>query len=64
MRWNGHYYSAPFDERRTASDCKNVKASVINAGDGMNEHPTQALLDAFTIMQYKGGFEGLKGLQL
>ena len=39
---------------------KNVKASVINAGDGMNEHPTQALLDAFTIMQYKGGFEGLK----
>lgn len=33
---------------------KNVKASVINAGDGMNEHPTQALLDAFTIMQYKG----------
>lgn len=39
---------------------KNVKASVINAGDGMNEHPTQALLDAFTIMQYKGSFEGLK----
>ncbi len=39
---------------------KNVKATVINAGDGMNEHPTQALLDAFTIQQYKGGFEGLK----
>lgn len=39
---------------------KNVRASVINAGDGMNEHPTQALLDAFTIMQYKGGIEGLK----
>lgn len=39
---------------------KNVKASVINAGDGMNEHPTQALLDAFTILQHKGGFEGLK----
>ena len=39
---------------------KNVNASVINAGDGMNEHPTQALLDAFTIQQYKGGFEDLK----
>ncbi len=39
---------------------KNVKASVINAGDGMNEHPTQALLDAFTILEHKGGFEGLK----
>lgn len=39
---------------------KHVKASVINAGDGMNEHPTQALLDAFTILQHKGGFEGLK----
>jgi len=39
---------------------KNVKASIINAGDGMNEHPTQALLDALTIQQYKGGFDGLR----
>jgi len=39
---------------------KNVKASVINAGDGMNEHPTQALLDMFTIMEKKGRIEGLK----
>lgn len=39
---------------------KNVRSSVINAGDGMNEHPTQALLDAFTIQEYKGGFEDLK----
>ena len=39
---------------------KNVKASVVNAGDGMNEHPTQALLDAFTIMEHKGKIEGLK----
>ena len=30
---------------------KNIKASVINAGDGMNEHTTQALLDAFTILE-------------
>lgn len=37
-----------------------VKASVINAGDGMNEHPTQALLDLFTIQEHKGSFEGLK----
>lgn len=39
---------------------KNVDASVINAGDGMNEHPTQALLDFMTIRQKKGGFKGLK----
>lgn len=39
---------------------KNVKASVINAGDGMNEHPTQALLDMFTIREKKGSFENLK----
>ncbi len=39
---------------------KNVKASVINAGDGMNEHPTQALLDMLTIREKKGSFEGLK----
>lgn len=39
---------------------KNVKASVINAGDGMNEHPTQALLDMFTIIEHKGSLNGLK----
>ncbi len=39
---------------------KNIKASVINAGDGMNEHPTQALLDMFTMMEKKGRIEGLK----
>lgn len=37
-----------------------VNASVINAGDGMNEHPTQALLDLFTIKEKKGRIEGLK----
>ena len=37
---------------------KNISASVINAGDGMNEHPTQALLDMFTIIDKKGGIEG------
>jgi aspartate carbamoyltransferase catalytic subunit len=36
-----------------------VKASVINAGDGAHEHPTQALLDAFTIRERKGKIEGL-----
>ena len=30
------------------------KSRIINAGDGMHEHPTQALLDAFTIKQHKG----------
>jgi aspartate carbamoyltransferase catalytic subunit len=38
----------------------NVNASVINAGDGMNEHPTQALLDIFTIVEKKGSLKGLK----
>ena len=36
------------------------RARVINAGDGMHEHPTQALLDALTIRQRKGRVEGLK----
>ncbi|MBI3592452.1 MAG: aspartate carbamoyltransferase, partial [Nitrospirae bacterium] len=39
---------------------KNVNASVINAGDGINEHPTQALLDAFSIIEKKGSLDGLK----
>lgn len=39
---------------------KNVKASVINGGDGMNEHPTQALLDMFTMIEKKGDIKGLK----
>lgn len=39
---------------------KNVKSSVINAGDGMNEHPTQALLDMYTIIEKKGTLKGLK----
>ena len=37
-----------------------VKASVINGGDGMHEHPTQALLDMFTLREYYGKLEGLK----
>ena len=39
---------------------QHVNAAVINAGDGINEHPTQALLDMFTIMQHKGHLDGLK----
>jgi aspartate carbamoyltransferase catalytic subunit len=39
---------------------KLLKAAVINAGDGAHEHPTQALLDAFTIRQKKGRIAGLK----
>jgi len=37
-----------------------VNSSVINAGDGAHEHPTQALLDAFTILEQKGRIKGLK----
>jgi len=33
---------------------------VINAGDGMHEHPSQALLDAYTILRYKKTFKGLQ----
>ena len=36
-----------------------VTASVINAGDGSNEHPTQALLDAFTMRRHFGSLDGL-----
>src|SRR6266576_6180556 len=36
-----------------------LKASVINAGDGAHEHPTQALLDTFTIREKKGKIAGL-----
>ena len=39
---------------------KNVRASVVNGGDGMNEHPTQALLDFYTMREKFGSFKGLK----
>ncbi|MDR2181031.1 MAG: aspartate carbamoyltransferase catalytic subunit [Synergistaceae bacterium] len=39
---------------------KHVRASVINAGDGTNEHPTQALLDMFTMKEKLGGIAGLQ----
>ncbi|KJR40761.1 aspartate carbamoyltransferase (catalytic subunit) [Candidatus Magnetoovum chiemensis] len=35
------------------------EASVINAGDGINEHPTQALIDAFTMLEKKGSLDNL-----
>jgi aspartate carbamoyltransferase catalytic subunit len=37
-----------------------LQCSVVNAGDGAHEHPTQALLDVFTIREKKGRIEGLK----
>ncbi|GAN70733.1 aspartate carbamoyltransferase [Acetobacter syzygii] len=39
---------------------RKVEASVVNAGDGMHEHPTQALLDALTIRRHHGTLGGLK----
>ena len=36
------------------------KAAIVNAGDGANEHPTQALLDAMTVREHKGKIEGLE----
>src|SRR5882762_627904 len=37
-----------------------IDASIINGGDGAHEHPTQALLDAFTIREHKGRIAGLR----
>ncbi|HZI01566.1 MAG TPA: aspartate carbamoyltransferase catalytic subunit [Flavisolibacter sp.] len=39
---------------------KHIPAAIINAGDGINEHPTQALLDAFSIQEKFGTLEGKK----
>ncbi len=39
---------------------RNVSSSIINAGDGNHEHPSQGLLDLFTIRSRKGGIEGRK----
>jgi len=49
-----HHASGAVELLASKLDC-----SVINAGDGAHEHPTQALLDALTIRRNKGGFEGL-----
>src|ERR1700736_5934831 len=40
--------------------CRHLDIPIVNAGDGMHEHPSQALLDAFTILEHK---KSLKGLQ-
>lgn len=39
---------------------KHIPAAIVNAGDGINEHPTQALLDAFSMQEKLGKLEGLK----
>ena len=39
---------------------QHIPAAVINAGDGINEHPTQALLDALSIRSAKGQLEGVR----
>jgi len=39
---------------------KHIPAAIINAGDGINEHPTQALLDAYSMQEKFGSLEGLK----
>jgi len=39
---------------------KHIPAAIVNAGDGINEHPTQALLDAFSIREALGGLQGKK----
>jgi aspartate carbamoyltransferase catalytic subunit len=39
---------------------RHIPAAIVNAGDGINEHPTQALLDAFSIREKLGGLQGKK----
>lgn len=39
---------------------KHINASIVNAGDGINEHPTQALLDAFSMQEQIGNLKGKK----
>lgn len=39
---------------------QHVPAAIVNAGDGINEHPTQALLDAYSMQEKTGKLEGLK----
>lgn len=39
---------------------KHIPAAIVNAGDGINEHPTQALLDAYSMREKLGKLEGLK----
>jgi aspartate carbamoyltransferase catalytic subunit len=39
-----------------------LKVPVINAGDGMHEHPTQALLDAYTILRHRKRLQGLRAV--
>ncbi len=39
---------------------RHVRSHIINAGDGMNEHPTQALLDMFTMREHLGDLDGIK----
>src|SRR5713226_6171512 len=39
---------------------RNLKVPIINAGDGMHEHPSQGLLDAYTILRHKKTLKGLK----
>jgi len=39
---------------------KHIPAAIVNAGDGINEHPTQALLDAFSMLEKFGSLKGLK----
>lgn len=46
-------------EGAVAAMCAHVTCAIINAGDGSNEHPTQALLDAATILRHKGSLRDL-----
>jgi aspartate carbamoyltransferase catalytic subunit len=48
------------DDFAPAQAAQGVEVPVVNAGDGYNEHPTQSLLDVYTILREKGRVDGLK----
>ena len=48
----------PCQRRRRTRSASGPTRAVINAGDGMHEHPTQALLDAYTLQRRLGSLEG------
>ena len=57
----GHDRACATPRRAPATCCRgSASRAIINAGDGMHEHPTQALLDAFTIREHKQRIDGLK----
>ena len=59
-RWSVSYTHLDVYKRQPLYATKAVDPIIINAGDGAHEHPTQALLDMYSILEKKESLEGLK----